>query len=53
MLIHQISLERRVFNDKDLDGVIIATPHQWHRLASIWAMQAGKDVYVEKRRDFI
>ena len=39
---------RRVFDDKDVDGVIIATPQHWHGLASIWAMQAGKDVYVEK-----
>ena len=39
---------RKVFDDKDVDGVIIATPQHWHGLASIWAMQAGKDVYVEK-----
>ena len=39
---------RKVFDDKEVDGVIIATPHHWHGLASIWAMQAGKDVYVEK-----
>jgi predicted dehydrogenase len=39
---------RKVFDDKDVDGVIIATPHHWHGLASIWAMQAGKDAYVEK-----
>jgi predicted dehydrogenase len=39
---------RRVFDDKEVDGVIIATPQHWHALASIWAMQAGKDVYVEK-----
>jgi predicted dehydrogenase len=39
---------RRVFDDKDVDGVVIATPEHWHALASIWACQAGKDVYVEK-----
>ena len=39
---------RRIFDDKDVDGVIIAAPQHWHGLASIWAMQAGKDVYVEK-----
>jgi predicted dehydrogenase len=39
---------RRVLDDKDIDGVIIATPNHWHALASIWAMQAGKHVYVEK-----
>ena len=39
---------RRVFEDKDIDGVIIATPNHWHALATIWALQAGKHVYVEK-----
>ncbi|MEN6536557.1 MAG: Gfo/Idh/MocA family oxidoreductase [Bryobacteraceae bacterium] len=39
---------RRVFDDKDIDCVGIATPNHWHALATIWACQAGKDVYVEK-----
>ncbi len=39
---------RRVFDDKSIDAVTIATPNHWHTLAAIWAMQAGKDVYVEK-----
>ena len=39
---------RRVFEDQEVDGVIIATPQHWHALATIWACQAGKDVYVEK-----
>ena len=39
---------RKVFDDKDVDGVIIATPQHWHALATVWACQAGKDVYVEK-----
>ena len=39
---------RRVLDDKDIDAVIVATPNQWHALATIWAMQAGKHVYVEK-----
>ncbi len=39
---------RRVYDDKDIDVVTIATPNHWHALAMIWACQAGKDVYVEK-----
>ncbi|MCP4643272.1 MAG: Gfo/Idh/MocA family oxidoreductase, partial [bacterium] len=39
---------RRILEDKDVDGVIVATPEHWHGLATVWACQAGKDVYVEK-----
>jgi predicted dehydrogenase len=39
---------RKVFDDKSVDTVSIAAPNHWHALAAIWAMQAGKDVYVEK-----
>jgi hypothetical protein len=27
----------------------VATPEHWHPLSTVWACQAGKDVYVEKR----
>ena len=39
---------REVFDDKTVDIVSTATPNHWHALTSIWAIQAGKDVYVEK-----
>ena len=39
---------RRIMDDKSIDAVSIATPNHWHALAAIWAIQAGKDVYVEK-----
>jgi len=39
---------RKVYDRKDVDVVSIATPNHWHALATIWACQAGKDVYVEK-----
>ncbi|MDH5603031.1 MAG: Gfo/Idh/MocA family oxidoreductase [Cyclobacteriaceae bacterium] len=39
---------RRVYDNKEIDAVSIATPNHWHALATIWGVQAGKDVYVEK-----
>jgi predicted dehydrogenase len=39
---------RKVLDDKTIDAVAIATPNHWHALATVWACQAGKDVYVEK-----
>ena len=39
---------REVFDDPDVHGVVVATPEQWHALATVWACQAGKDVFVEK-----
>jgi predicted dehydrogenase len=39
---------RKLLEDNTVNFVSIATPNHWHSLAAIWAMQAGKDVYVEK-----
>ena len=39
---------RVALEDKNLDGISIATPNLWHSLMTIWAAQAGKHVYVEK-----
>ncbi len=39
---------RNILDDKDIDVVSIATPDHWHALMTVWACQAGKDVYVEK-----
>jgi predicted dehydrogenase len=39
---------RKLLEDKNVDAVSIATPNHWHSLATIWACQAGKDVYCEK-----
>jgi predicted dehydrogenase len=39
---------RKVLEDKDIDVISIATPNHWHTLQTIWSLQAGKDVYVEK-----
>ena len=39
---------RKLLESKNVDAISIATPNHWHALGTIWAIQAGKDVYVEK-----
>jgi len=43
---------RKLLEDKSIDAVSIATPNQHHTLQAIWALEAGKDVYVEKPCSF-
>ncbi len=37
-----------MLDDPEIDAVIIATPNHWHALATVWALEAGKHVFVEK-----
>ncbi len=39
---------REMFADRGVDAVSITTPNHWHALSTIWASEAGKDVYCEK-----
>jgi predicted dehydrogenase len=39
---------RKLLENKDIDAVVVVTPDHWHALMTVWACQAGKDVYVEK-----
>ena len=39
---------RQLLASPDLDAITIATPNHWHSLMGIWALQAGKDIYIEK-----
>lgn len=39
---------RRALDMKGIDILTCATPNHWHALMGVWAMQAGKDVYIEK-----
>lgn len=39
---------RKLLEQKDIDVVIVGTPDHWHCLITVYALQAGKHVYVEK-----
>jgi predicted dehydrogenase len=39
---------RKMFENKDLQGIVVGTPDHWHTLHTLLACAAGKDVYVEK-----
>lgn len=39
---------RKVLEDDSIDAIVATTPNHWHALGTIWALQAGKHVYVEK-----
>ncbi len=39
---------RELLEDKSIDAITSATPNHWHALVTVWACQAGKDVYIEK-----
>jgi len=39
---------RKVLEDRSIDAIAYATPNHWHALGTVWACQAGKDVFLEK-----
>ena len=39
---------RELLESKEIDAVTSATPNHWHALITVWACQAGKDIYIEK-----
>jgi predicted dehydrogenase len=44
----QASDLRRIYEDREIDAVILTCCNHWHALGTVWAVQAGKHVYVEK-----
>ncbi|MDQ8196637.1 Gfo/Idh/MocA family oxidoreductase [Pelagicoccus enzymogenes] len=44
----KVSNYRKLLERPDIDAVVLATPNHLHAIQTIWACQAGKDVYVEK-----
>ncbi len=39
---------RELLGNKDVDAVVISTPDHWHARIAISAVEAGKDVYLQK-----
>jgi predicted dehydrogenase len=39
---------RKLLESREIDAVVVTTPNHWHALVTVWACQAGKDVYVQK-----
>jgi predicted dehydrogenase len=39
---------RKLLENQDIDALSVTTPNHWHALVTIWACQAGKDVFVQK-----
>ena len=39
---------RKLLENKEIDAISSATPNHWHSLVTVWACQAGKDIYIEK-----
>src|SRR5215212_622064 len=39
---------RKVLEDKSITAIVVSAPDHWHALATVWAAERGKHVYVEK-----